>query len=171
MTSESPVNEYRPELLSRRGEFTAWALAFLLVVTWFVLQLKSQPVYLILPLMAAFFVFAALGISLSNWMDRRTSIRLDTIGITFKNGLRQTFLGWSEIYRIEVFPSSWGKKVRVFGETGYFEFRTLIEVKYNGEVRGRMGFMEGEIILTKILDESGLQETSHSGPGSYYARD
>ncbi len=163
--------EYHPELLSRRGELTAWGLAIVLAATWFVLQLNGKSVSWVMPLMTIFFIFAALGISLSNWMDRKTSIRLDASGVTFKNGLRQTPLGWGEIHKIEVFPSSWGKKVRVFGGTGYFEFRTLTEVKYMGEVKGRMGFMQGEIILAKILDGTGLKEISHSGPGSYYARE
>ena len=53
----------------------------------------------------------------------------------------------------------------------YFEFRTLGEVKVAGELKGRMGFGEGEEILNEIILNSDLQRIDKSGNGYYYARE
>ena len=46
----------------------------------------------------------------------------------------------------------------------------LGEVKYRGEIKGRVGFVEGESILQEILESSGLQENDQNENGRYYAR-
>jgi len=48
---------------------------------------------------------------------------------------------------LQVIPSAWGKKVRVIGENGHFDFRTLGEVRLQGEVKGRLGFEKAKRIL------------------------
>jgi len=166
--NSQPV-EFRSELLSRNGEFIAWSLALLLVAVWY---LEGWIGFRITALvfLAIFMLLAAMSISLGNWMDRRTYIRLKEQGIEYSNGLRHTHLTWSEINEVQVFPSKWGKKVRVLGEHGYFAFRTLGEVKVQGEVKGRVGFQDGEYILRQILEQSRLHEVAHTANGYYYAR-
>jgi hypothetical protein len=163
--------EYHPELLSRRAELTIWVLALIVGTTWLVLVLTNIPVHRSVPVMTVFLALGGLGLSLANWMDRRTHIRTNREGIVFTNGLRHTQLAWRDIRKVEVFPSNWGKKVRVFGERAYFEFRTLAEVKVDGQVKGRMGFPAGELILEQILDAAQLKEAEHSDSGYYYSRE
>ena len=171
MPQELPAQEFRPQLLSRRGELIAWSLAILVMLTWVILVATGKPVQRLLPFLAIVLLFAGMGISLSNWMDRHSLIHLDPESVTFDNGLRHTHLKWDEIRQVQVFPSSWGDKVRVIGEHSYFEFRTLGEVKVQGEVKGRMGFSEGDKILKRILEMAGLRKVAHSGGGEYYARE
>lgn len=163
--------EFRPELLSRRGEFVAWGLSLVLAAAWLVLLVLGQPVFWGLPLLLAFISLAALGISLGNWMDRHTLIRLHTSGVEFENGLRHARLAWNEIRQVQVFPSGWGDKVRVVGEQVHFSFRTLGEVKLQGEVKGHMGFTEGQKVLQHILEKANLKQIEQSGSGYYYARE
>jgi hypothetical protein len=163
--------EFHPELLSRRGELTAWGLAFVVGLAWFVFSQSSLKGLLAFPILEAFLLFSALSISLGNWMDHHTAIRLRTDGIEFENGLRKASLKWEEINKIEVFPSAWGKKVQVIGSQVHFSFRTLGEVKYLGESRGRLGFAEGEVILQRILEAAQLGEMKKLNAGYYYARD
>jgi hypothetical protein len=170
MLPETDASEFRPELLSRRGEYLAWGSAALSLVGWGILILTGKPVLSFIPFMAAFFSFAALSISLGNWMDRRTYILLEANGLIYKNGLRHVCLNWDEIKQIQVFNSSWGKKVRVIGKTQHFDFRTLGELKVSGEVKSRMGFKDGEKILSLILSNSGLIEVEQTGNSYYYAR-
>jgi hypothetical protein len=171
VSSSLSYREFHPELLSRRGELTAWSLAFVMGLAWLVYSRSGQkglPVFLILE---AFLLFSALSISLGNWMDRHTVIRLGTGGIEFENGLRKSSLKWEEVERIQVFPSAWGKKLQIIGGGSRFSFRTLGEVKYLGESRGRLGFAEGELILQRILESTHLGEMKKSNSGYYYARD
>jgi hypothetical protein len=60
--------------------------------------------------------------------------------------------------------------VRIIGDQAHFDFRTLGELKLGGDVKGRMGFAQGELILRQILRASGLKEVEHNRNSYYYAR-
>jgi hypothetical protein len=163
--------EFRPVLLSRRGVLIGWGLALLLTATWLFLTFTGREAPAALTFLNAFLYAASASISLGNWMDRRTVIRLDDGGVTFDNGLRHTRLEWQDIRQVQVLPSNWGRKVRVIGSQAYFGFRTLGEVKVQGETKGRMGFVEGEKILRQILKRAGLRKTEQQGTIYYYVRE
>jgi hypothetical protein len=159
---------FHPELLSRRGELIAWGTSFLVFLGWLILSLNDRHVPFAVPFLWITLVLAALAISLGNWMDRKTELRLDAGGVTYKNGLRYAALKWNEINEIRVFPSKWGEKVHVLGATAHFNFRTLGEVKVQDEVKGRMGFAEGDKILSVMLQQTNLKKIAGPGPGRYY---
>ncbi len=123
------------------------------------------------PILGIALVLAALSISLGNWVDRHTYIRLEDGGITFHNGLRHVHFTWEEIQRVEVSPSQWGKKVHLLGKEAHFQFRTLGEVEALGKNLGRMGFEKGEWILEHILENSNLEAKHQQEDGYYYVRD
>jgi hypothetical protein len=164
-------HEFHPELLSRKGEMIAWGSALLVGLAWLVVSLRGQPVILAVPILTVLLVLSGLSISLGNWMDRHTLILISDNGITFKNGLRNVELRWQEIRQVRVLPVHWGKKVQVFGDKVYFEFRTLGEVKLQGELKGRMGFAKGDEILRQIVLNGNLHIVDQVGEGYYYARD
>jgi hypothetical protein len=161
--------EFRPERLPRRGELTAWALAIAVSLGMFILRQAW-----FIPFWAwifwGFLLFSGLSISLGNWMDRRTCIRLDSQGVRFTNGLRRVDLGWSEIQEVKVLPSRFGKRVQVLGNDSHFEYKTIGEVMYQGELRGRTGFVDGQHILEVILRETELRLIEKVQEASYYAR-
>jgi hypothetical protein len=165
-----PAHEYRPVLLSRRGELIAWGAAVLVAAVWVYLALSGKPIFLAIPILEVILLFSAGSISLGNWMDRRTVLRMSENGVSFQNGLRNIQLSWQEILQVRVFPSQWGKKVEVVGERVHFQFRTLGEVKVQGEIKGRMGIENGEQALNQIITKSGLQQIEQPGGGYYYAR-
>jgi hypothetical protein len=167
----APAQEYHPELLSRRGELVAWIAASITLVGWLILQFTGTHVYFGLKILAVLLVLAALAISLGNWMDRQTLLRLEPDSIHFQNGLRKVTLKWEAILHVEVIPTTWGNKVRVLGEQSHFDFRTLGVVTLQNEVKGRLGFEKGTEILETILAKAHLEETE--GPEKdylYYAR-
>ncbi|MCK5313953.1 MAG: hypothetical protein KAJ53_02470 [Anaerolineales bacterium] len=171
MVFVSDVREFKPEQVSRRGEFIAWGCAVLVGVLWLVLIWQGQAVTWAILLLEIFLLFAGTSISLGNWMDRKTLLRLDQKGISYKNGLRKVQMNWQDIRQVRVLPTRWGSKVQVIGEDAYFEFRTLGEVKIGGELKGRMGFEKGDEILQAIVIASDLQKTDDPGDGYYYARE
>ncbi len=174
---------FHPELTSRRGELIAWGVTLLVGAAWILLLSTGREVHFAVPFLAVVLLLAALSISLGNWMDRRTLLRIDDGGIAFRNGLRDVRLAWERIKQVQVLPARWGKKVQVVGEeangqSAHFDFLTLGEVKVLGEVKGRIGFREGDRILEQILERSGLHrvDKEHAGPAAqnksyYYARD
>ena len=162
--------EYHPELIPRRGEWVAWSLFILVAGVFCSLLVLKQTVSWLVPLLGMVFLFAALGISLGNWMDRHTRLRILDEGIDFTNGVRKVQLDWDQIHQVRVMPSTWGKKVRVVGEKAYFDFFTLGEVKYAGEVKGRTGFVQGEQILRHIILKSELEIVDQLDGSYYYAR-
>ena len=170
MENEPLIGEFHPELLSRRGESLAWLTTVLSFLAWTLLTLTGRPVLTVVPFMSFFFLFSAASVSLGNWMDRHTLLRLEKDGVAFKNGLRNVYLNWPQIAEIQVFAANWGKKVRIIGDQAHFDFRTLGELKLGGDVKGRMGFAQGELILRQILRASGLKEVEHNRNSYYYAR-
>ena len=167
---QTPV-EIRSESFSRRGEITAWVLASLTLVSWFALRVRGFPVSPFFIGLTLFLLVAALAISLSNWSDRHTLLRLEAGGVRFENGLRRVYLAWDEIQKVQIFPSNLGDRVRVSGSQSFFSFRLLGEVSLRGQVRGRMGFADGERILRHILQATGLKRFEKPGEGYYYARE
>ena len=167
--SESETREFRPELLSRRGEWTAWALALAASVGMLLLKQNAN-----IPVWAwifwFFLLFSGVSISLGNWLDRSTVIWLEADGIRFENGLRKVRLGWHEVQKVAVLPARWGRSVQVIGEKSHFDFKTLGEVQFQGEVRGRTGIAEGKAILDAILRETGLILIEEANNAYYYAR-
>jgi hypothetical protein len=169
MTNNLNSQLFRPELIPRRGEMIAWVSNLFLLVCWLVLR-QAHQVNPMVPIFAFFLLLAASSISLGNWVDRHTYIRLEYQGITFHNGLRHVHLGWDQVERVQVFPSSWGNKIEVFSDSAHFKFRTLHVVNAQGKNLGRMGFEQGEQILQHILEHSDLQASHQQDSGYYYAR-
>jgi hypothetical protein len=169
--SSSPCMEYRPELLSRRGEYIAWGIALVAIAAWLILHLTDTPVFGGLTFLTVLLALSGIAISLGNWMDRRTILRFEPDGVWYDNGLRQVMLHWSEIRQVQVYPSAWGRKVRVIGNQAHFDFRTLGEVIYQGQVKGRLGFEKGEEILRHILENARLKQVPGPENGVYYARE
>lgn len=167
---------FKPELVSRRGELIAWLGSFLVNGAWVVLLLFGQPLSFWLPILGFPLLLIASGISLSNWMDRHTFLKLESQGVAFSNGLRNVRFTWLEIKEVRVLPAQWGQKIQVFGEDSYFGFHTLGEVEANGRLLGRTGFVEGEQVLKQILEKAGLSETKqvdigNQQEGYYYSRE
>ena len=176
MQSALAPREYRPTLISRRGELIAW-VAFLLVgTTWIILILSGQRYCFAVPVLVIVLLLAALSISLGNWMDRHTVLSIKNGSISYRNGLRNVDIRWESIQEVQILPTQWGKKVHVIADHAHFNFQMLGEVKVYGQVRGQVGFAEGEMILNEIIERSKLHETTatdqdQSKNGVYYARE
>jgi hypothetical protein len=160
---------FRPDVLSRRNEIIAWGVfiaAALGTVIFRNYQTLPNWIYIGVGLL---FVLAA-GLSLGNWMDRRTVLQLSSEGLEFKNGLRHVRMGWRDIQSMEVLPSNMGKGVRVTGPKGHFSFTVSGGLRLGGKTQGRFGFPDGDAIIKEIVRRSGLPLASHSGGRFYYAR-
>lgn len=167
--SENAPQAFQPVLISRRGEWMAWG--FFLVVSIEVLYLRLS---LFVPVWAwvlwALLLFSSISISLGNWVDRRTFLRLEEDRICFENGLQRVKLGWSEVRQVSVLPARWGQLIRVASSRTGFSFKTLGEVSFQGKTIGQTGFAQGQAILDFILRKSGLRLVEESNNAYYYAR-
>ena len=162
--------EHRPELISRNGERNAWLLTLVVALTVGVMYWRLGNVPTVAWIFFGFLVFAALSTSLGNRMDRNTVLRVDGNRVSFVNGVRRVEFTWDDIQKVNVIPLRWGKSVQVIGDGAHFEFRTLGEVQYQGEIRGRLGFAEGEAIFQHILEKTGLSLSKEEKGRYYYSR-
>jgi hypothetical protein len=160
---------YSPELLPRRGEFTAWALTIASTLGLYFLA-GSDPVPLLAWFFVVFFAFSAASISLGNWMDRRTFIHIGSDGLIFENGLRKIHLVWAEVEEVRTSQAQWGISVQVIGRQVHFAFSTLGEMQFRGKVRARTGFADGKLILDEIIRAAGLTEMLQDGQFNIYSR-
>ncbi|MBC8506860.1 MAG: hypothetical protein ISR58_00640 [Anaerolineales bacterium] len=162
--------EFRPELIPRKGERVSWLL-MLLALVYLGVGIWSDDGLTWLPVVFVSLMFLSAGsITLGNWVDRNTVLHLNPEGVGFSNGLRNVSLNWDDVREVRVLDSAWGRRVQVRGVTTSFTFRTLGEVIMQGELKGQIGFAEGEFILNKILEMSGLQKIETSEKASYYSR-
>jgi hypothetical protein len=168
--ASTEVREFRPELFPRRGEWTAWGLALIVSAGAFSISYFGGLVASWVWLFTTFLLFSAISISLGNWVDRQTIIRIDPGGVAFQNGLRKMQMNWNTIVGVRVSPAHWGKRVHVLGETGRFEFKTLGAMQFRGHVQARTGFAAGEEILNEILRSAALTSQTVEGQAHYYSR-
>jgi hypothetical protein len=165
------VRTYHPVLLPRNGEFTAWGLSALSILGLVFLNLWSESIPLWVLVLVLFLLFAALSISLGNWMDRKTRLEISENGVSFENGLRKVALDWLDVQKVQVAPTRLGKSVTVIGDAAHFTFRAGGEVSFQGKERGKVGFVEGQDILQEIVEKSGVTLVSENADGRvYYAR-
>jgi hypothetical protein len=160
--------KYYPEIISRRGEYTVWILLLVVIAGWIILMISGRAVPTAVYMLGGFFLLAGLSISLGNWMDRRTLLEIKPGGIVFTNGLRYCDIIWDNIVAVEVHPSRWGKKIHVRARDSHFFFRMQGEVKIGGEIKGRMGFEDGDKILDAIIERSDLKLEKTTEMGEYY---
>lgn len=178
MQTDIQPSVYYPARLSRRGEYIAWGLVILVAAGWILLAVTGRPVYGVISILEVFQVIVAASISLGNWMERRTRLELDAGGVSFQNGLRDVRLSWPQVVEVRVWPTQMGKKVEVIGSEAlgqagvrrHFQFRTLGNFQFRGEVKGQTGFVKGEEILRQIIQNSGLQVVHQDGDRYDYGR-
>lgn len=161
--------EYHPELLPRRGEWLAWLTGTGLLIGLFLADRRLGDMALPYWIFAGLLIFFAMSISLGNWMDRRSLIRMGADGVAFENGLRSVRLAWSEIQHVTVMPTRLGKRVEVVGLQSHFSFKTIWS-SGPGDQDMRMGYSDGQKILEIIIRESGLSQQSERDGMVYYAR-
>jgi hypothetical protein len=161
---------FHPEKISRRGEAITWSLAAVSLATLIFLRSQGAGVSLWQMAFVLVMLLAAAGSTLSNWMDRETSLTLKPEGLHFKNGLRDVSMTWDEVQTVSVFPSRFGSRVNVAGVLGHFNFRTMVETTTRRGTHSVMGFAQGAFILQQILKNSDLEVSSQSDKGRYYAR-
>jgi hypothetical protein len=160
---------YTPEILPRRGEFSAWALTFATAFGFYFLT-RPGPAPLLAWFFVIFFAFSAASISLGNWMDRRTFICVDPGGVVFENGLRKVHLTWEAVREVRTSPARWGTSVQVIGGHAHFAFSTLGEMQFRGKVRAWTGFADGKFILDEIIRAAGLTKMLQDGKFNIYSR-
>lgn len=161
--------EFRPELMPRKGEFNAWVIALGLGVGLYLARSVWPDVSANLWIVEGMMVFFAFAISLGNWMDRRTVLRLDADGVAFENGVRSVRLGWTEVRNVAVMETRSGRRVQVQGERAHFTFKTLTVMSMIGQSM-RSGFAAGQEILEMILQAGNLKLTKEAQGVYYYAR-
>lgn len=160
---------YKPELQSRRPELVSWGLALASLIGLLILNMGGV-IFFWAIVFVCFLVFAALSISLGNWMDRKTQIRISESGVAFQNGLRNVELPWLSVSAVSTSPSRWGEKVQVLGQKSHFDFNTLGEVTFQQQTQGRVGFQQGIEIRDEIIQKSGLISVAKKGESFYYSR-
>jgi hypothetical protein len=139
---------HRPELLPRQGERNAWLFALLASLALGLLHLQG-----VVPVFSWIFVIfllvSALSISLGNWMDRRTVLRLADDGVAFENGLRRVSLTWSQISEVRIRPTRWGEQIQVIGEQSHFSFNTLGSCNSKARIAPKLALLRDRKSLKK----------------------
>ena len=155
--------------MPRRGEFIAWALTVVVALGFYFFS-QPGPMPVLAWFSFIFFAFSAASISLGNWMDRRTFIRMEPDGVLFENGLRKTHLTWEAVREVRTLQTRGGISVQVIGVRAHFTFSTLGEMQFRSQVHARTGFAEGKLILDEIIRAARLTKILQDGQFNRYSR-
>ena len=161
--------EFRPELMSRKAEWLAWLSSIGLFMGLIIVSSTAGPVSLLFWGFAYFLLFSAGSISLGNWMDRRSVLRIDADGVAYENGLRTVHFKWPDIQNVAVVPTKLGKRVQVQTAQAHFTFKTMGELAMAGQLF-RAGFADGDEILARILEQTKMVVKAEQDGMTYYAR-
>jgi hypothetical protein len=119
-----------------------------------------------------FFGLSALVMSVGNWVDRNTVLKIGQNGVSYFNGAREVSLGWRKISRVEVVPTRFGDRIIVSSEEAAFRYQSLGKISMSEKISGQVGFEEGAHILETILKQAGLSVLPRqTDRGYYYSRD
>jgi hypothetical protein len=147
---------FRPAPVDRRGEGVAWLLSLALAGGLFLLRRLSGGVpWLGLVFLALLVALAAL-VSIGNWLEARTSIRIDGDGIEERTPLRSVRLAWGEVAELWAWPASLGWRILVRGAGGQILFRTGERMSSPRGAELRLGFPEGERMAAHVRSASRL---------------
>jgi hypothetical protein len=159
MENLSTKQEYKPLTAPRRSELTAWILALSLAVALYFVRFQGMGRaggFILL----AFLALSAITMSIGNWVDRKTYLRIDQQTIDFFNGAREVSIKWTEISAVQILPGRIGDKIIVSSETARIRFQSLGKIKMSDKISGEVGFELGDQILETILERSGLAEVT-----------
>ena len=162
--------DLRPESITAAEKRNAWLMMVGAFVLLMFLSLRIGSVPVATQVFLGFLLLVGGSTLLTDWVDKKTVLRVDGGRVSFNNGVREVNFGWDEIEKINILPLKWGKSVQVIGASTQFQFRTLAEVQYQGKFRGRLGFAEGEAVLQHLLKETGLPLLKEEKGRYYYSR-
>jgi hypothetical protein len=172
MSNLSTPSAYKPVMNSRRSEVLAWIFSICIVLVLFVLP--SSGFFRIAGfVLATFFTFSAIVMSLGNWVSRKTELRMYDEFLWLDNGIRVTTIRWEDIDCLEVFPGRFNDKIIVNSDSSNrLSFDVIKANVESGEAINIAGFKERDIILEMIIKSSGLNEKRKDGQqGYYYSKD
>ncbi len=163
------IQDFQPLLAPRVNELTFWLVAVVFLLVGFFLRSIEMPGSFFAILLGILALLQAIGLSVSNWMDRKTVLRLRPEGIMYQNGLQHIDLSWEQIQGVEVVRTRWNsRRVFVLGNNRKFHFQTLARLMYNNQKVLKYGFEQGDYILAMILKNCEFEMTTQPNPDSYY---
>ncbi|MEN8241285.1 MAG: hypothetical protein ABFS17_05150 [Chloroflexota bacterium] len=172
MENLSTKHEYKPLLVPRRSEFTAWGLTLILTLVLILSSLEGRGKVGGV-LLLVFLVLSSATMSIGNWIDRKTYLRIGEQAVSYFNGAREVSLPWKDISRVEIFPGKFGDKIIVSSAEKSFRFQALGKISMSEKVTGQVGFEQGTQILETILEKTGLDMADRKPAEGYeyYSRE
>jgi hypothetical protein len=141
---------------SRRGEYVAWVCSLVMGVMSGFLYWRDEP----LPCMGiglfTIFTIAAGLMSFSNWLERKTFIRVDSNGVVYASPIRNVRMEWSRVAYVAAAKSGPSWKILVAGGGGHFHYRTEGMVRAGARGTLRLGMKEGTRLTALIRGQADL---------------
>lgn len=152
---------YRPVPQNPLGLRIVWLLFGATVLLWGILSFRGVKPPMLMQGTTVLLLLVALGITLSHWLDARTSIVLREEGMHYKSPLRTISLGWGEINELWCASVQGGWRFLVKGSNAAFRFQSFVEI-HSGTGRSiRSGFPEGLKIAQMIVAQADLARKEH----------
>lgn len=158
----------KPEAGSRRPEALSWAFAVVLFGILFFMRPELQALRFGAWALGLFFGFSGAVMTLGNWLERNTSMRLNLQEIALVRPLQTLGMKWDEVDRVDVMTKSNARRVFVQGRGVKFSFRPATRVEIRGKIRDEYGFLESEKIIETILTMAKISEIRHDLVNGYY---
>lgn len=156
---------YQPEPVPARGEYIAWVVLLIFVVTSGILVWRTESIsFWVLFFTIAMAIISA-AIRFGRWMEANTRIELSRGVICHSTPIRKTEMRWEHLEELSAVPAGSGWMIQVVGRRSAFRFRTATELHGPGDEILTTGFLAGEEIVEQILLNSTFSAASSAGAG------
>jgi hypothetical protein len=144
------AENFRPPKLPLRGAILAWGSTGLLAIAVALRVWRTSQFDCMANALLSFFLFAAMLITLSRWIDTRTEITADLTSIAYRSPFRAVELDWSKIDEIRSIQAGHAWRVSVHSSGSAFSFRVSESSQASTSVASILALPRGAY-LTQII--------------------
>ena len=114
---------FQPSIVPRRGGIIAWMATLMIGIVVVILKVKSDQTPCLAIAFFLIFLFAAILITFSYWVDSKTMIRVTRSQLSYQSPFRKFLQTWDQISEINIFRAGNFWRVFIFGDDSFFTIR------------------------------------------------
>jgi hypothetical protein len=154
---------FQPTAIPRRGGVIAWFAAFLIGIVSMITIFKSGKIPCLTMAFFLFFLFAAVLITFSHWVDSKTSILVSPSQISYQSPFRSFLQNWDQISELNLIRAGHFWRVTIRGEQSFFMIRVDAGLTSKTAPERILALPDGDRLVRIICGMVNLSQVDHVG--------
>lgn len=164
----SPLNiveeeTFQPTAIPKKGGLIAWAAAFLIGIAAMITIFKSGQIPCLTMAIFLFFLFAAILITFSHWVDSQTSILVTPSQISYQSPFRRFLQNWDQISELTLIKAGHFWRVTIRSEHSFFMIRVDAGLASKPSPERILALPNGDRLVRIICGMANLSQVDEVG--------